>query len=747
MSLKDFYHIQNYEDCSINCLVYSNGSQRSATVFPSSILIFSHINGVLKRQFIKLPKNQIHSYTYGEPQQNIFPLFRNEPASFSQVSFSPCFFSTSSGPYQLLCVSTGNNHTDIFAPPLNNFITSSNEWDHIYSLSDSLYKRIMDPEFNPVDTENDYSKWRYFHFLPNSHFTPEPLSVSNTEFIKRDEWMKVNTHCWSPIITPVDQQQQQQQQEADGASLEPHTFLALGSRSTLTLYKVLVPSQSQYPVRVSIGYCNHHHLGWISCLKWLPNDTDKPMDHSLLAVGFGNGCVSIYKVLAKGEIELYRSVIGEPDSRPVTFLEFSPVNKSNQDYILFIAKGMGFYLYSLEKKILSTFLVKNREKITSVHFTSYSQFMISSLDFSILSFQINSNFTSFDQLTGHQLLNIWKEDGKSLGILSVRTSPNNLFLFYNENLPGSHSSMFAMRHGHSTLKILSYNKTFTEFKDSFIKAYTSTANSREKQFITLWDYYLYLNTLSMDNLFTLYHGIDTQQNLLSNWKLQFKNLVYYHALARFPQDVPQVITDSIQTNIHALQIHHYKSSCVNFIKMANIKELQNNQKLSLVLMGNILVNNSEASVAKQVFEKITKLFNGDTPAREQCPICFNEWIVDPVDEKSEGKNAISRFSDCPHCTSPLERCSRSCLFLDTNNIFNCNTCQSKSLIFHTEDIPQMDYIDLPWITKTLDNEVNSPNCIYCSTNLSTKEIFNETVLGPSQMKQSPLTVEQAEQKE
>jgi len=601
----------------------------------------------------------------------------------------------------------------------------------------------MDPEFNPVQKDDDLSKWRYLHFLPTPHYTPQPLLVSNTEYIKRDEWMRVNTHNWSPIMTnnptPATTTTTTNDKSEASTTTDLFSFIALGSRSTLTFYKVILPSQSQYPVQISIGYTQHHNLGWITYLKWLPNDTGKILNYSLLVIGFSSGLVSIYKVSYKGDIELYRSVIEELDSRPITFIEYSPINKLNQDYIIFISKGIGFYLYSLEKKILSTFFVKNRERITSVYFTAYNRFLVSSLDFSILSFEINTNFTTFDQLKGSQLLNLWKEDGKSLGIHSVRSSPNNLFLFIYENIQGTPTAMFAIRHCYSILKILTITKTYDEFEQSFIRDYINVVESKQQSFISLWDYYFYLNSLSLDLLMTLYYSIEKIKNLSPCWKLKFQNQVYYHAKSSFPKEIPEIILKPIEQAKLSLEIDHYKTSCLNFItKFSDIKEIQDNQKLSLILMSNILMNNSHQDIAKRVFLKLSKLFNGDQAAREKCPNCFEEHFVEPLEKSDEqGIKSIPRFSDCPSCSSPLERCSRTCLYLDTNNVFNCSTCLCKSLILYGEDIPQMNYNEIPWISNnTNDTDVTNlitPCCIYCSTNLSTKEIFDETVIDFSQI--------------
>eukprot|EP01132_Coremiostelium_polycephalum_P002467 gene2467-3050_t len=749
-----------------NCNSYDKSDaflRRIAIVLTQSILIFNTKNGKLKRQEIKIPTKDLKDYQFGEPIGTVFPIIRNQSKEpiFKSVALSPTFFRTGSDHFQLLAVLTNNFHVLIYKPPsyVNNDFLVVSDWEKVCSISDILFDKIRDKNYNtPIDLIDD--KWSSTIVNPVSNKPhPQLNSISNIEYRKLNDWMDTLTISWSPILSPP--------KDGDGSG-NNFVFLVIGGKSNVSFFKLDVPTQDQdYIKEDSINFEfikseSSFNEDWTTSLKWkpIPYQTDdkyaeqivykqKPLSSAILATGSSDGSVKLYTIFNDSSHRLLDSII-KPDSNPVLFLEWSPLNEKNESY-LFIGKGIGYYIYYPEIKQLSGFIVNHKSLITSASLPRTSSKHIdlytASLDSNIVISKIDYDFWKSLDPSTHITKSIKSiSTEKGLGLYVIASTPNQLYQFYGENISGGFS-MFESKHSTSRIG-LSPSKDINNIDEfninTFIANFLIDFGANRDNQERIWDYYMFISSLKESQMCKVFDSVE-QEFLAckSKYLLQLTVRLYWMLVSKYPVCLEKYKDKKVAINQYSvhLELSYISMILQNFLDNYSIQitggGISGYQKTSILLMCDwissitdsidksldnnnnnkdkkpptinlLITNRNSVNHLKDIRDEIFRLFqtNPNDTNREACPYCGGK-VLNNVDK------VLQCESGCY-----LNRCSRTYLLMNTYKVYQCNQCKfnNYSYILHGEhdfihQPLQFSSLEFPWI-RDLYPKVT---CIYCNS--------------------------------
>ncbi|KYQ93904.1 hypothetical protein DLAC_05308 [Tieghemostelium lacteum] len=719
MTLKE-YEIKNYQEQFTikHALVTSTLSNLMCFVYPKSIVIINPINGIslsLKNEYITFNEEKdIKNYKFGYPNAAVFPISTGDPIDpeFRSCSISPPFCRFASTPIHLIAACTTNYNVVVYQPPSIKSI--SLEWKPIYSISDQIYSKLMDPKFNTPIKQNQEiwenqatvlvskaSTWLPFRSTPEGQ-----TKISNVEFQKRVSWMDTQCLDWSPLIHNQNDPEMK------------FSLLTLGTKDRIIIYKVHFNGE-----KFSFDYCNNYPTKhWVTSLKYKSN-FNSSLTNATLAVGYDDGSVSIFTVTDSDLI--LQDQIHKPDNN-LTNLFWSLSNEKNNEEILLIVKSVGFKLYNPNGKVMSD-IVRSQTKILSgISFFTDKEFITTSNDYNFIIYKFEPGFgKTMDLNLLSNLVYLPTKEERSSSLHFVTCTPNKLFILYGENKLGTYA-MYDSKNTTSSLKLVYHDEMeLNQFKELLVNGYRNNLNSLDK----IWDLLKYIQIYNPNQLLDLIKMMD-EDNIMNKKQMELLPLINRILLLiksknpKLYDNYTPSLPEYLNQNFKQLQYNYYCMLLNQFLKKYKnqSKQLEKYQISSLLMMADmateleVVISSSRYATTTETdaLDLKSKIYEAlDTPQNTTeilaCPIC----TADVTNTSVQGDMQFQ----CPNGCY-LFRCSRSCLLLDSDKILYCPNCPLKSYLFQFENDHITQNIhskyQLPWIS---DINPNS-SCFQCSSFLN-----------------------------
>ncbi|EFA78944.1 hypothetical protein PPL_08412 [Heterostelium album PN500] len=718
-----------HSSSSFKCISNTHRSERDQFLITSSksIFIFSPLNGSNLQQYstAEITKEidfQLDSaITYqSQSKMSVDPYFK-------EARFSPHLNSMN---VSLIAASTNNLNLHIFLQPPLSSPTFQPNWVNQQSIQLKIYNHLKSTEFDN-DDDDDCDEYQY----KEQSFVIRESEIKEYQHRQRD-LLDILCLDWSPRFKLVtNKNNNKNNNDNDNDNIEQTqksnvTLLALGGKRILTLWKMNLEAHYSEPLENTIEHFATHKLGkgWCQHLRWKPTLSAGALP--IIATATSRGEVTLYNIDHDTTMTPIATVC-EADDSPVTLLEWSPPNESGES-LLIIGKGIALQIYNPIKRSLTNYLINNTDNVSSVIFANANQFYCSSLDATIQRYTVSDRFwktmdTTKDITIETINLPLEANDRAPDNYYFCLPSPNNLFLIVGENAQGI-QKMYSVRRDFVNVNIY-YNSDFENYQLGLIHKY----NTNKNQLYRIWDTLAYQRYLTEDQLVEI---IDTtiaeldrlqnkKNNQLADYYHFYKLFIYtYHIMKeQCPNKIIEQWNILCKLFISKVEMIYIVNVLSTFLTNMDHSMISKDEEISLLLMCDWLLEinsdnvisdkEKQISIAKQVYKKLEQSVPDPKrlPPREKCIFCQHNVPNKPL------LSTVECVNGCP-----LARCQRTKLLLNTHQLFHCQMCRVKSLIFHKEaylfdkeaqDDKSSTFKQFKAIEASPDIKGKASSCLYC----------------------------------